>query len=80
MRTVYKGDRQFKRSIMSGTYGVLLEAEMHFKVCTVVPTKIDFINALGFIQSLPDENKEFHILPVNLRKWCQMVAERIAEP
>ena len=80
VRTVYKGDRHFKRDIVAGTYGVHLEVVMHFEVCTIVPTKIDFINALGFIQPLPDEDREVHILPVISRKWCQMVAERIAEP
>jgi hypothetical protein len=55
-----------------------LEVEMNFDVCYIVPTKIDFINALGFTQPLPDEDNEVHILPVISRKWCQMVAERIA--
>jgi hypothetical protein len=53
---------------------------MHFDVCHIVPTKVDFINALGFTQPLPEEDMEVHILPVISRQWCQMVAERIALP
>ena len=53
---------------------------MHFDVCHIVLTKVDFINALGFTQPLPEEDMEVHILPVISRKWCQMLAERIALP
>lgn len=62
----------------AGTGEATINLRLLFRICTRPPTKLDFINALGYMQPLPEwENKPgFKDIP---RAWYQMVAEKMAE-
>jgi len=79
IRTTYKGERKPKHDLAAGTFDVRIKIVMQMDVCLQPPTKVDFINALGFIQPLKGEDELDPILPALTREWCQMVAEKIAE-
>ena len=55
-----------------------LQVNLSFSICTTPPTKLDFINALGFVMPLQEEEEmpDFSGAP---REWFQMVADKMAQ-
>ena len=50
---------------------------MKFSVCSAPPSKVDFVNAMGFIQPLKEIDPDDAFGPT--REWFQLVAENIAK-
>ena len=60
-----------------GSSAVVVQVRVTTDVCTRAPTKVDFINALGFIR--PEVEDEPRVLAQGGadREWYQFVADRV---
>jgi hypothetical protein len=60
-----------------GSSAVIVQVHIIADVCTQAPTKVDFINALGFLR--PEVEDEPHVIAQGGadREWYQFVADRI---
>ena len=60
-----------------GSWSTLIQMHINAEICTEAPTKVDFINAVGYIQ--PEVEDEALALTKGYasRKWYQSVADRV---
>jgi len=60
-----------------GSWSTLIQMHINAEICTQAPSKVDFINALGFIQ--PEVEDEELVLAKGScsRQWYQYVADRV---
>ena len=60
-----------------GSWSALIQMHINAEICSQAPTKLDFINALGFIQ--PEMEDEALVLAKGGagRAWYQFVADRV---
>jgi hypothetical protein len=77
VRLLTKGKRKTKLDEDDGVCFVRLELNFRMDVCKLAPTKVDFINALGYIQPSKGEKQDL-VIPQPTREWLQMVAEKIS--
>ena len=68
-----------KFSNSSGTAESDIKINLNFHICTRAPSKLDFIEALGYLQPFPEEeaNPSYKGIP---RAWYQFVAKLAAKP
>ena len=58
---------------------VTLNCKLMFTICVRAPTKLDFIDALGYVQPDPHEQTRPNFIGAP-REWYQMVAKQMALP
>ena len=77
-KLVPKTRRDVVRGYDDGKVSITLQVHLEFSVCTLAPSKIQFIDHLGFIQPLKEdqERDDFKGAP---REWFQLVADKISE-
>jgi hypothetical protein len=56
---------------------VVVQVRITTDVCTQAPTKVDFINALGFIRPLAEDEPHVLARAGAHREWYQLVADRV---
>ena len=73
-----KSTKDYIQNWDSNTCCTKLQVHLSFSICTTPPTKLDFINALGFVMPLQEEEEkpDFSGAP---REWFQMVADKMAQ-
>jgi hypothetical protein len=60
-----------------GPWSALIQMHVNAEVCTQAPTKVDFINALGFIQPEAEDEALAVAKGGASRAWYQLVADRV---
>ena len=60
-----------------GSWSTLIQMRVDAEICTRAPTKLDFINALGFIQPLMEDEARVVAKGGAGRAWYQFVADKV---